>query len=68
MLPLDLVTDLGFCNLKFAESDDALIRCFDEIEELTVPHMMLAAPEAYRRPEVKAFTKFFAPRYAAMFR
>ncbi len=58
---------LGISNLKLVESDESLIRCFDEIEELTVPHMMLVAPEAYRRPEVKAFVKYFAPRYAAIF-
>lgn len=59
---------LGISNLKLHESDQTLIRCFDEIEELTVPQLMLIAPEAYRRPEVKAFTKFFAPRYAAIFK
>ncbi|NKB54316.1 MAG: LysR family transcriptional regulator [Rhizobiaceae bacterium] len=59
---------LGISNVKLVESDDTLIRCFDEIEELTVPHMMLIAPAAYRRPEVKAFVKYFAPRYAAIFK
>jgi DNA-binding transcriptional LysR family regulator len=59
---------LGVSNLKLVETDETLIRCFDEIEELSVPHMMLVSPEAYRRSEVKAFTKFFAPRYAAIFK
>jgi DNA-binding transcriptional LysR family regulator len=59
---------LGLMNVKLAETDDTLIRCFDAIEELSRPHLMLIAPEAYRRPEVKAFTKFFAPRYAAIFK
>lgn len=58
---------LGITNIKLVEKDETLIRCFDEIEELTAPHLLLVAPEAYRRPEVKAFTKFFAPRYAAIF-
>ncbi|MGI9390756.1 MAG: LysR family transcriptional regulator [Boseongicola sp.] len=59
---------LGLVNLRIASFDDALIRCFDHIEELSRSNMMLIAPEAYRRPEVKAFTKFFAPRYAAIFK
>ncbi|MGI9394477.1 MAG: LysR family transcriptional regulator [Boseongicola sp.] len=59
---------LGLCRVRPSESDGALIRCFDNIEELSRPVMMLIAPDAYRRPEVRAFTKFFAPRYAAIFK
>lgn len=33
-----------------------------------IHNVMLISPDAYRRPEVKEFTKFFAPRYAAIFR
>lgn len=57
---------LGLVNLRLASFDDALIRCFGPIDELSRSNMMLIAPEAYRRPEVKAFTKFFGPRYAAI--
>ena len=59
---------LGLVNLRLAASDRSLIRCFGDIEELSRSNMMLIAPVAYRRPEVKAFTKFFAPRYAATFK
>ena len=59
---------LGLVNLRLASFDHGLIRCFGPIEELSRPNMMLIAPDAYRRPEVKAFTKFFAPRYAAIFK
>lgn len=59
---------LGLVNLRIASFDAALIRCFDNIEELSRSNMMLIAPDAYRRPEVRAFTKFFAPRYAATFK
>lgn len=62
---------LGIMNLKLAEPDEVagtLIRCFDPPEEMSAQHLMLISPDAYRRPEVKAFTKFFAPRYAAIFR
>lgn len=58
---------LGLMNDKLAEGDETLIRCFEPIEELSRQHLMLIAPQAYRRPEVKAFVKFFAPRYAAIF-
>lgn len=59
---------LGIMNVKLAESDDTLIQCFAPLEEMNSEHLMLIAPAAYRRPEVKAFAKFFAPRYAAVFR
>ncbi|WP_172328198.1 LysR family transcriptional regulator [Mangrovicoccus sp. HB161399] len=61
---------LGIMNLRLAEADEAagrLLCCFDAPEEMSAEHLMLVSPEAYRRPEVKAFTKFFAPRYAALF-
>jgi DNA-binding transcriptional LysR family regulator len=58
---------LGLVNLRPAQFDDALIRCFGDIEDLSRPNMMLISPAAYQRPEVKAFTAFFAPRYAATF-
>ena len=59
---------LGMMNLRLAETDGDLVRCFDPIPELAAEHLLLVAPEAYRRPEVRSFVKFFAPRYAAVFR
>lgn len=62
---------LGITNLRFARKDEEagrLIRCFEPPEALCAPHMVAIAPEAWRRPEVKAFIKFFVPRYAALFR
>jgi DNA-binding transcriptional LysR family regulator len=62
---------LGVMNVKMAEPDEAagkLIRCFEPREEWSAQHLMLVSPEAFRRPEVKTFTKFFAPRYAAIFK
>lgn len=59
---------LGIANLRLAEGDPSLIRCFDPVEELSAEHVLLVSPEAYRRPEVKEFVKFLAPRYAALFR
>ncbi|WP_165354536.1 LysR family transcriptional regulator [Tropicimonas sp. IMCC6043] len=62
---------LGVQNLRLAEPHEAagrLIRCFPPPNEMSAQHLMLVSPDAYRRPEVKAFTKFFAPRYAAIFK
>lgn len=62
---------LGLMNLRMVEAEEkagTLIRCFEPPEELSAPHMVLISPQAYRRPEVKAFTKFFIPRYAAIFK
>lgn len=59
---------LGLLNVKHSESDDNLICCFDPVEDLTQEHLLLVAPEAYRRAEVKKFVKFFAPRYASIFK
>ncbi|SPH16923.1 HTH-type transcriptional regulator DmlR [Defluviimonas aquaemixtae] len=59
---------LGLVHARWADTQDTLLRCFGNIEELSRPVTMLIAPDAYRRQEVKAFTKFFAPRYAAIFR
>lgn len=62
---------LGLENLGMTAKDEAeglMIRCFEPPEELTAPHMVLIPPQAWRRPEVKTFAKFFIPRYAALFK
>ena len=59
---------LGLMNVRYASGDDALIQCFDPPDELSSEHLMLVSPQAYRRPEVREFTRFFAPRYAAIFK
>ena len=62
---------LGIMNLKMAEPDETagrLIRCFEPPADLSAEHLMLISPNAYRRAEVKEFAKFFAPRYAAIFK
>lgn len=59
---------LGVMNVRLAEADGGFLRCFDPIEELSAEHVLLVSPEAWRRPEIKGFVSFFAPRYAAIFR
>lgn len=61
---------LAINNLGRNEEDERagrLIRCFDPPEDWAIDHVMLISPDAWRRQEVKAFVKFFAPRYAALF-
>lgn len=59
---------LGIINVRLAEAEEQLIRCFEPIEEFASQHLILVAPEAYRRAEIRTFTKFFAPRYANIFK
>ena len=59
---------IGINNVRLMRQYPECIQCFDPIEELDAEHLILISPEAYRRPVEKAFTKVFAPRYAALFR
>lgn len=58
---------IGIGPIATATGDDkdGLIRCFDLPESASYVTMLLISPQAYRRPEVKTFTAFFAPRYTA---
>lgn len=61
---------LGLLNVRMnapAERDGTLIRCFDPPKALDTPHRVLINPEAWRRPEIRAFCAFFVPRYKALF-
>ncbi|MFT6076687.1 MAG: DNA-binding transcriptional LysR family regulator [Yoonia sp.] len=62
---------LGIINIRLVAPEieaGTLISCFDAPEELTAAHQVIISPEAYRRPEVRAFTKFFTPRYAKLYK
>lgn len=59
---------LGVLNLRACEGDPRLVPCFDPIGELDQEYLLLVPPASYRRPEVRQFVKFFAPRYAATYR
>lgn len=59
---------LGIINIRHASGYPDLIPCFDPPEQVDAQHVILISPEAWRRPEVKTFVKFFAPRYAALFK
>ena len=59
---------IGILLTRFMQTDDTLAQCFELPEDLGSSVWLLVNPSAYRRPEVKAFTAFFAPRYSAIFR
>ena len=53
---------------SFKQSPDNFVECFALPPETSNPVWLLVNPAAYRRPEVRAFTAFFVPRYRALFR
>lgn len=58
---------IGPCTIAFAMDYPSLVRCFDPPEGTDVSSWLLVSPEAYRRPEVRAFAAFFAPRFRAAY-
>lgn len=59
---------IGIMPSRFKITNPDLVQCFELSSELGSTGWLIINPSAYRRPEVKAFTKFFAPRYAAYYR
>lgn len=59
---------IGPIATALGDGKDELIRCCDLPDSTSYVTMLLISPQAFRRPEVKAFTAFFAPRYAAQAR
>jgi len=59
---------IGILPTRFMKSDDTLVHCIELPENLGSTVWLLVNPSAYRRPEVKAFTAYFAPRYSAHLR
>lgn len=58
---------IGMLPSRFMRTDDTIVQCFEFPEELGSTVWLLVNPSAYRRPEVKAFTTYFAPRYSKIF-
>lgn len=46
------------------DSDPQLVRCFDPPEGADLPVWLIASPSAHKRPMVRRFTAFAAPRIA----
>ncbi len=45
-----------------------LVRCFEPPDGTNVSSWLVIGPDAYRRPEVRTFAKFFAPRFRAAYK
>jgi len=58
---------IGVVPTSLAYDDPYLLRCLPPPEGTSASSWLLISPDAYRRPEVKAFSAFFAPRYQAIF-
>lgn len=54
-------------SVSIARHEADLVKCMDLPEELFFNSWLVISPQAYRRPEVKAFSAFFAPRFRALF-
>lgn len=59
---------IGTLPTRFARNDPGMLPCFELPEGTGSVVWLLVNPAAYKRPEVKAFTKFFAPRYSEYYR
>lgn len=59
---------IGPITTSLALDYPMLVRCFPPPEGTAVSSWLVIGPEAYRRPEVRAFAKFFAPRFRAAYR
>jgi len=62
---IEMGAGLGPLPTSQVKIQDKVIRCFAPPPETALTLWLLVNPKAYRRAEVKAFTSFFAPRYAA---
>lgn len=54
---------IGPTSVIFAMDYPSLVRCFDPPEGTDTASWLLIGPDAYRRPEVRAFAAYFAPRF-----
>lgn len=59
---------LGAVPTSLAKDHPALMPCFPPPAGTETATWLLISPEAYRHPEVKAFSAFFAPRFRAIFK
>jgi DNA-binding transcriptional LysR family regulator len=65
---IDAGLGIGPVTIAFATDYPSLVRCFDPPPGTDVSSWLLMSPDAYRRPEVREFATFFAPRFRAAYR
>jgi len=59
---------IGALPTRFRSGNPNLVQCFELPEGTGSIVWLLVNPTAYKRLEIKAFTRFFAPRYTAYYR
>jgi DNA-binding transcriptional LysR family regulator len=59
---------IGIVPTSIARDDPGLLRCIPPPDGTSASSWLVISPDAYRRPEVKAFSAFFALRYQAIFK
>lgn len=64
---IDAGLGIGPVTISYAADYPALVRCFDPPPGTDVSSWLVMSPEAFRRPEVRAFAAFFAPRFRAAY-
>lgn len=65
---VEMGAGIGPLPTRDAKSRDKVVVCFELPPETRISSWLLVSSAAYCRPEIKAFTAFFAPRYSALFR
>jgi DNA-binding transcriptional LysR family regulator len=65
---IDAGLGIGPVTIAFATDYPSLVRCFDPPPGTDVSSWLVMSPEAYRRPEVRAFAAFFAPRFRTAYK
>jgi DNA-binding transcriptional LysR family regulator len=57
---------IGPMGVGLADATPSLRRCIPPPRGMEVITWLITSPQAHKRPEVRTFTAYFAPRYAAM--
>lgn len=65
---VEMGAGIGPLPSHYLSLNDKVVACFELPAETRITSWLLVSPSAHRRPEVRAFTAFFAPRYRAIFR
>jgi DNA-binding transcriptional LysR family regulator len=55
---------IGPLPVTFGDAQESLVRCFDPPDGSDLSIWLVVSPAAYKRPEVRRFTAFAAPRIA----
>lgn len=64
LMALQTGQGIGPFPVTFGDAVPNLVRCFDPPPGSDLPVWLIASPSAYKRPEVRQFTAFAAPRIA----